>query len=103
MGIIEDLPQQPVGVHIWSASVATAPANLGQKIYVIIPAFDSMHHWGPCAWMPRVFPEIVNVAEGTEGEHDITIPKVLMPSVGDPCLVLLDNDRDSWIVNWWPY
>ncbi len=26
-----------------------------------------------------------------------------LPVVGDKCLVIFDNNREPWIVAWWPY
>lgn len=38
--------------------------------------------FGPCPWMPR----------GT-----------LRPSKGDSALVIIDEQEEAWIINWWPY
>lgn len=57
------------------------PEDVNNAVRVRIPSFSTLHAFGPCPWMPR------------DGEF---------PSKDDPCLVILDDQENPWIVAWWP-
>lgn len=68
--------------------MAPAPASATGSLYVRILSF-SAQKWGPCPFAPRV-----QVSGGSV--------QMILPAVGDPCLVALDEDGQPWVVLWWP-
>jgi hypothetical protein len=79
-----DLPTlDTLGQQVWQGKIATAPTDFAQRVQVIIPDFDAELRWGPCRWQAR--------------------DEVSFPVVGDSCLVIFDNDREPWVVAWWPF
>lgn len=82
--VFYDLPSKAaLGQGAWHATIASNPNDLSEKVMVIIPDFDPQLQWGPCRWQSR--------------------DDVSLPNRGDPCLVILDNDREPWVVCWWPF
>jgi hypothetical protein len=55
---------------------------MGDSIYVEIDSAPGK--WGPCDWVPKFD------AAG----------KLVMPQIGDECLVLNDENNNPWIVCW---
>lgn len=109
MSIYEDLPPvAPAMSRIWQAEVATTASFLNEMVYVIIRSFDPKLRWGPCKWMPRVRVQSTVVSEepdtqgDTEPLHEIDMLYPVYPKRGDDALVVYDNDRQLWIVCWWP-
>src|SRR5688572_6170827 len=70
----------------YEAEIINSPA-IDEGAFVIIPNFDPNLKWGPCPWSPR----IVSAAEyGT-------------PTQGDRALVMISDEKEPWILEWWPY
>jgi len=67
----------------WFAFIATAPADLSEKVYVTIPDFDPALRFGPCRWQAR--------------------SDTALPDRGDRALVQRDNRGEWWVVAWWPF
>lgn len=70
---------------VFAGIISTAPADTGDLLEVIIPAFDSSKTWGPAPWMPR-------------GES--------LPQEGDRCVVAMaetadEGTPDVWVIAWW--
>lgn len=68
---------------IWKGIIQTNAVLFSDKLMITIPDLDPSLRLGPCSWMPR--------------------DAVSLPSKGDDCLVILDNDREPWVVAWWPF
>ena len=73
-----DMMTQP-----WFGVVSKDAVDFTDMLMVTIPAFDENLEWGPMRWQSR----------------DATS----LPSVGDHCLVVFDDERNGWVVAWWPY
>jgi hypothetical protein len=95
----------------WHAKFAKpAPTLLTDLVHVVIPDIDSQTLWGPCKWEPRVHTSTRTVTiTGTDTGGDtfsdtdtIDVAELVLPSVGDECLVVFDNRRTLWVVSWWP-
>lgn len=106
--------QNPIGVDAHYGKIASAPSTLADKVWIIIPDFEEAMKWGPCRWMPRYQvvvsidlaepAQIAHVGGVAEAPHIITnMAKLLLPKIGDECLVQFDNRRTPWIISWWPY
>lgn len=81
--LYEDMaPVNELG-QVWKGLIAQNAASLTNKLYVTIPDLDPTLRVGPCRWQSR--------------------DAVSLPVRGDRCLVIFDNDREPWIVAWWPY
>lgn len=79
------LSEKPVNYGgVWAAQVATTASGLSDTVEVVIPEFDVAQRWGPCKWQPR---------------GDVTT----FPARGDSCIIIFDNNRDIWIIGWWPF
>jgi hypothetical protein len=74
-----------LGLTAWYGIIAANATELSDLLPVIIPEFDQHLQWGPCRWQSR----------------DMTTDN--LPHKGDPCLVVMDNRRNPWIVAWWPF
>lgn len=61
--------------------VRPAPATANDKLRVVIPGFDKKLVYEIEHWMPR---------------------GAALPAVGDPVLVLHDDDGDPWVPSWRP-
>ena len=84
MGINDTRTQKPPNfVGATRAVVASSATELTDMVDVVIPEFDPKQRWGPCKWMPR---------------GDITT----LPARGDDCIIIFDNERNIWIIGWWP-
>jgi hypothetical protein len=68
---------------VWRGIIQSNPATFDQLVYITIPDLDDSLKLGPCRWQPR--------------------DAVSLPAKGDDCLVILDNDREPWVVVWWPF
>jgi len=110
MSIQEDLPPQHNPMQrIHRGVFASSPSEQTELVDVFLPDFSMDLRWKRCRWEPRWNVVSVNVAEGadtggdTEGSHMIDIPEIVLPVRGNPCLCLFDNNREVWVVMWWPY
>lgn len=101
--IKDDFPESIDAPILWRGEIASTAASLVERVLVRIPEYDSSLLWGPCRWMPRFWPLDIDVSEADESSHLVEILQKLYPTVGDSCLVALDNTREPWIVVWWPY
>lgn len=94
---------KPVVIGMWFGKFASpAPLAITDLAWVTLPDVSADNLWGPCRWEPRIHEVTVNVAEGVETAHNVLVGRILLPVVGNECLVALDNRRDPWIVRWWP-
>lgn len=83
MDIKSDLPAR-LGLNVpWAAEIATTPTDESDTLMVVIPDFHPRYQWGPCYWQHR--------------------GGVSLPTRGDKCLVIFDNNRRPWVVSWWPF
>jgi hypothetical protein len=84
MALEDVIPLPPrINQSPWYGQIASNPENLSDPVYVVIPAFDKKHRFGPCRWQSR---------------DDTT-----MPQRGDEALIIFDNNRIPWVVAWWPF
>lgn len=83
MSVYESLPDFQEGRLIARGTIASNPATLEDKVWVLLPDFDGKLRWGPCKWQSR--------------------DAVSLPARGDACLVIMDNTREPWVVAWWPF
>lgn len=67
----------------YSGRIATAPADLDERVFVIVPAFSDDYRFGPCRWQAR--------------------DTISLPAVGDWCLVVFDENQEPSVPLWWPY
>lgn len=72
----------PMG-RVWRAEIASDPDDLDSRVDVIIPELDRRLKVKDCRWQSR----------------DATS----LPSPGDACLVVFDNNMEPWVVAWWPF
>lgn len=69
--------------RVWHGSIASNPADLEDRVDVVIPDLDSRLSIRGCRWQSR----------------DATS----LPIRGDTCLVIFDNNKEAWVVAWWPF
>lgn len=81
--IYEDSPQNNVMRQAWTGRVATDASDFADMIWVILPDLDEELRIGPCRWQSR--------------------NSIDLPSRGDVCLVIFDNENRPWVPVWWPY
>jgi hypothetical protein len=81
--IFDDRAPRPPFQRVWRALINQDADDLLHRLMVIIPEMDPSFEIGPCRWQSR------------DG--------VSLPTIGDECLVIFDNDNEPWIVAWWPY
>jgi len=81
--VFDDLPGREPMARTWAGKVAIAPTSPSGRIWVVLPDLDPHIRVGPCRWQTR-------------NDTDL-------PARGDDCLVIFDNDREPWVVTWWPY
>jgi len=62
--------------------IATGATTSRGLVTVVVPAFSETLEWGPMPWGPE-----------REG---------MLPARGDECLMMMDNTRRPWVLNWWP-
>lgn len=75
----DDDPRPPLGAY---AGEIAADAEVDEPVPVTLGAFDGgLHLFGPCPWMPR-------------GD--------VLPTRGDRCLVVFDDDGAPWVIAWEP-
>lgn len=68
--------------HGWSGTILDTAADAGDRVRVRLTAFaESGSYFGPMPFMPR-------------GD--------VLPTEGDPCVVLGDEDRAYYVVWWEP-
>lgn len=79
------------------------PVSQTSPVYVVIPDVDPSIKWGPILsgrWNPKSVSTVINVAEGAEGAHNITVMVMALPAYGDEALVTFDNRNNLWMVSY---
>lgn len=79
-------PRDLDDVTLYEAVLATTPSDTTEQAMVIVPSFSSKHLYGPCPWAPRI----------------VDSDTYATPSKGDRALVAISNEKEVWIVSWWP-
>lgn len=78
----EVMPRESIS---WSAEFANTIASVNDGAYVLIEGIDeSVSKFGPAIWMTRV-----------DDAGD-----TVLPTRGDPCLVVFDDTGQPWVVSW---
>lgn len=73
------------------AIITTEGVNASDDdVYAVQEGFSRDLEEGPCRWSPRV--EVVG------GNLQIRYPER-----GDRALLIMSDDNEPWIVEWWPY
>lgn len=83
----KDHPDDREEPQAFTAVVTETANSVTDLISVKLPQFDQRTRFENVRWSPRV-------------EEDGT---VIMPTRGDKALVILSDEGDPWIVEWWPY
>jgi hypothetical protein len=80
LGLDTAPPPYPTGV-VWKAQVRKSPLNTSVKIGVIIPDMNPDLFFDNVRWQAR-------------GNY--------LPKPGDDVLVVFDNQKEPWVIGWWP-
>lgn len=83
------LPPEPetLEVAFREAEIVSNPADATEGVMVVIPSFSPILEHGPCPWSPRII----------DGSN------YGIPTKGDRALVVISEEKEPWIVEWWPY
>lgn len=88
---------------LWRGTfTAPIPAATTDLAWVTLVDLPIENLFGPCYWEPRIREVTTDVSESPESVHNITVGRILMPTLGDLVLMGFDNQRYPWIVRWWP-
>jgi hypothetical protein len=87
---------------LYAGTIAETAALVTDQVPVLLDAFDPMLQFGPCRWMPRLEPQVIDVAQGAEATDNFTVARLVLPARGDRCLVGFDDQQVPWILAWWP-
>ncbi len=87
---------------LFAGTIAETAALVTDQLPVLLDAFDPTLQFGPCMWMPRLEPYVINVAQGAESTDDFTVARLVLPARGNRCLVGFDDLQVPWILVWWP-
>jgi hypothetical protein len=71
----------------WEATIAAVTPDGAE---VVISGFDTDRRWGPCPYEPRV---------ALDDDDALYLRE---PVRGDRALVVFDDNREPWVVCWWP-
>jgi hypothetical protein len=74
-------PANPFG-QVYHGKVSRAPTLLSDLIGVTVPDIHPDLLFNNVNWQSR--------------------DNVTLPAVGDDCVVIFDNNRQPWVVTWWP-
>lgn len=66
----------------WRGVISNNPADLSDRLDVVVPDFDPQFKWQNCKWQSR--------------------DETSLPASGDTCLLVLDNRNQPWVIVWWP-
>lgn len=66
---------------LFEGRIVTPPTDPADGMEVILPGYDPDTAYGPCPWVPRPDAE---------------------PQRGMKCLVGVSDEKDFWVVQWWP-
>lgn len=69
--------------RVWHGVVANNVGDISDRLEVTIPDLDPDLRIKNCRWQSR------------DG--------VSLPIRGNDCLVLFDNNKEAWVVCWWPF
>lgn len=69
---------------IYRGYFAATPASEDDAAFVVIPAIDENMSHGPAAW------------SGRDGAAQLT------PVAGDVCVIVVDDEGEPWVAQWWP-
>jgi len=83
MSLYDELNETPRMSRIWRGIIADNVGDFADRCSVIIAELDPKLKIDNCRWQSR----------------DATS----LPVRSDPCLVIFDNDRQPWVVAWWPF
>lgn len=83
MSVYEDRPLPPQMSKIWKGVIADPPDDIGSTLSVRIPDMNPDLSFSGVKWQSR--------------------DNTTLPARGDECLVIFDNDREPWVVAWWPF
>ena len=75
------------GPTVAAAVIASDPADANDEVFVKLPYIDDgkfLH--GPCPWMARI------VDGANYG----------IPTTGDRAIVAFTEEKEPWIIMWWP-
>lgn len=75
-------PPRPTVGAVYRGTIATAAADMADKVYVLIPGLNPTIRFGPCGWQSR-----------DSTSH---------PARGDGCLIVFDDHETAWVPMWWP-
>src|SRR5262245_8052323 len=74
--------QQPLQ-RIWAGVIATDAVDKQDRVSVVIPSLDRKLRWEDLRWPTRSDAQIG-------------------PQRGDECVIIIDDNSEMWIANWWP-
>lgn len=79
----EEINTFPEMGKIWRGKITSNPSSITERVEVSIPDLDPRLAIGLARWQSR--------------------DAVSLPARGDDCLIVFDNNREPWVVAWWPY
>jgi len=77
-----DLPARPYLPQVWKARVQNTLLSPTALMDIVIPDMHSDIVWEQVRWSAR--------------------DNMSLPQAGDECLAIFDNNREPWVVCWWP-
>lgn len=83
MALYDELKRRENMNRVWRGTVAKNAADLNELLEVTIPDLDPTLRITGCRWQSR--------------------DTVSLPARGDACLVIFDNNKEAWVVTWWPF
>lgn len=81
--LFEDRPVTSLLANIWRGVISSAPVDFADRVTIQIPEMTDTLVFPDLRWMSR--------------------DSTTLPAPGDSCLVLFDNDREPWVIAWWPF
>lgn len=81
--LFDDRREAPALAQCWRGVVASHPSDVSERISVKIPDMNASLVFPNVRWQTR--------------------DSTSLPDKGDACLVVFDNDREPWVVAWWPF
>jgi hypothetical protein len=81
--LFQDIQTPPRLGSVWRGVINSAPVDFADRVDIRIPEMNDLLVFPELRWMAR--------------------DAVTLPSPGDPCLAIFDNDNEPWVVAWWPF
>jgi hypothetical protein len=81
--LFHDLPPAPPLSYTWRGVISSPPVDFADRVSIRIPEMNDNLVFDDIRWMSR--------------------DSTMLPQAGDTCLVIFDNDREPWVVAWWPF